>query len=161
MPAESPTPADISAVAAQLGRTPRDIRALAYRCGCGLPAVVETEARLEDGTPFPTVFYLTCSKASAAIGTLEAGGVMREMNERLANDPELRAAYAHAHADYLERRGDAVPEIAGISAGGMPTRVKCLHALLGHALAAGPGINPLGDEVREQLGAWWKDGPCA
>ena len=161
MPAEPPTPADIAAVAAQLGRTPRNIRAVAHRCGCGLPTVVETEARLEDGTPFPTVFYLTCSKASSAVGTLEASGVMREMNERLAVDPELRDAYAVAHADYLDRRGDAVPEIAGISAGGMPTRVKCLHALLGHALAAGPGVNPLGDEVREMLGEWWKDGPCA
>jgi hypothetical protein len=96
MPAEPPTRADIAAVAAQLCRTPRNIRAIAHRCGCGLPTVVETEARLEDGTPFPTVFYLTCSKASSAVGTLEASGVMREMNERLADDPELRDAYAIA-----------------------------------------------------------------
>jgi len=49
-----------------------------------------------------------------------------------------------------------VPEIAGISAGGMPTRVKCLHALAGHALAAGPGVNPIGDRALE-LSSWSPD----
>lgn len=160
MPAETPTDADLAAVAAQLGRTPRDIRTIAFRCPCGLPAVVETQARLGDGTPFPTVFYLTCTRASAEVGTLEANGVMREFSDELASDPDLRAAYAAAHIDYLARRGDDVPEISGISAGGMPTRVKCLHALLGHALAAGPGVNPIGDDVRARLGEWWAQGPC-
>ncbi|MGA0066849.1 MAG: DUF501 domain-containing protein, partial [Candidatus Nanopelagicales bacterium] len=64
---------------------------------------------------------------------------------------------------YLAARdvlGD-VPEIAGISAGGMPDRVKCLHVLLAHALAAGPGINPLGDRTRELVGEWWQGHPCA
>jgi hypothetical protein len=87
---------------------------------------------------------------------------MREMSDRLADDPELAAAYADAHRDYLRRRdaiGD-VPEIAGVSAGGMPTRVKCLHALVAHALAAGPGVNPFGDEALEALPPWWEVGRC-
>jgi hypothetical protein len=37
--------------------------------------------------------------------------------------------------------------------------VKCLHALLGHALAAGPGVNPLGDETLARVGEWWSR-PC-
>jgi hypothetical protein len=149
-------------VAAQLGRAPRAMRAIAHRCPCGLPAVVETSPRLPDGTPFPTVYYLTCPKAAAAVGRLEAAGVMRVMADRLRADPELADRYRAAHEAYLSRRrelGD-VPEIDGVSAGGMPTRVKCLHALLGHALAAGPGVNPLGDEVRDAIGAWWDGGPC-
>lgn len=160
MPAESATPEDIAAIAAQLGREPRGIRGIAHRCPCGRPDVVETEARLEDGTPFPTTFYLTCPRVSAMVGTLEADGVMRELAARLEADEEMRAHYAAAHLDYLQRRGDDVQEIAGVSAGGMPARVKCLHALLGHSLAAGPGVNPIGDEVRVMLGEWWESGPC-
>ncbi|MGQ7294808.1 DUF501 domain-containing protein [Quadrisphaera sp. KR29] len=158
---------DRGAVHRQLGRPPRGAASTAHRCPCGRPDVVATAPRLEDGTPFPTTFYLTCPRAASLVGTLEASGLMREMSARLEEDEELAASYRAAHADYLQRRGrleaelGEVPEIAGVSAGGMPTRVKCLHALLGHALAAGPGTNPLGDEVREALGEWWAEGPCA
>ncbi len=87
---------------------------------------------------------------------------MRQMSERLVADEGLAPAHRHAHEDYLRRRahlGD-VPEIAGVSAGGMPGRVKCLHALVAHALAAGPGVNPLGDEALGAAGTWWAAGPC-
>lgn len=151
--------ADVAAVAAQLGRPPRGLRAVAHRCGCGLPDVVETGPRLEDGSPFPTLYYLTCPRASAAIGRLEAGGVMREMTERLAAEEVLAAAYQGAHADYLSQR-DAIESLGtDISAGGMPTRVKCLHALVAHELAR-PGVNPLGREALDRLGDWSSAGPC-
>ncbi len=153
---------DEAAVAAQLGRTPRSIHEVGHRCPCGNPDVVTTEPRLDDGTPFPTTYYLTCPRAASRIGTLEASGLMREMQDRLAEDPELAAAYARAHEAYLAARTaiGEVPEIAGISAGGMPDRVKCLHVLAGQSLAQGSGVNPLGDEVLERLGAWWESGPC-
>ncbi|MCW2504214.1 MAG: hypothetical protein JWO79_2498 [Actinomycetia bacterium] len=154
--------ADRAAIAAQLGREPRGMHRVAHRCPCGSPDVVETLPRLPDGTPFPTTYYLTCPRAAAAIGTLESSGLMREMTERLAADPELAAQYTAAHEDYLARRSalGSVPEIDGISAGGMPTRVKCLHVLAGHALAAGPGVNVLGDETLAALPSWWAAGPC-
>ncbi|HET8682352.1 MAG TPA: DUF501 domain-containing protein [Micromonosporaceae bacterium] len=154
--------ADREVVAAQLGRPPRGTRAVAHRCPCGLPDVVETTPRLADGTPFPTLFYLTCPRAAAACSRLESAGVMRQMQARLAADPGLAAAYAAAHADYLARRDaiERVPEVSGVSAGGMPGRVKCLHVHLAHALAAGPGVNPLGDEVLGLVPPWWADGPC-
>jgi hypothetical protein len=154
--------ADREAVAAQLGRVPRAMRTVAHRCPCGRPDVVETAPRLDDGTPFPTLYYLTCPRAAAAIGRLEASGLMREMTQRLAADPELAGAYRQAHEAYLARRAELadVPEIAATSAGGMPTRVKCLHALVGHALAAGPGVNPLGDQALAALPPWWTAGPC-
>ncbi len=154
---------DLEAIAEQLGRQPRDIVRVAHRCPCGRPDVVVTSPRLADGTPFPTVYYLTCPRASSAVGRLEGSGLMREMEARLAEDPDLAAAYARAHDDYLAARESLgkVPEIEGISAGGMPDRVKCLHVLLAHSLAAGPGVNPLGDEARELVGEWWQAQSCA
>jgi len=154
--------ADLAAVGAQLGRPARGTAAVGHRCPCGLPDVVVTEPRLPDGTPFPTTYYLTCPRAASLIGTLEGSGLMREMESRLADDPELATSYAAAHASYLADREELgeVPEIAGVSAGGMPTRVKCLHVLAAHALAAGPGVNALGDEVLARLGEWWAEGPC-
>jgi hypothetical protein len=155
-----PTAADIAAVHEQLGRPPRGLRAVAHRCPCGNPDVVETQPRLEDGTPFPTLYYLTCPRAASAIGTLEADGVMKRMTARLAEDEDLAAAYRAAHEDYLARR-DAIEVLEGFpSAGGMPDRVKCLHVLAGHSLAAGPGVNPLGDETLAMLPDWWAKGPC-
>lgn len=155
-------PADAEVMARQLGRPVRGARAVGHRCACGNPDVVVTEPRLPDGTPFPTTFYLTCPRAASLIGTLEGGGVMREMSDRLAQDPDLAAAYAAAHERYLAAREELgeVPEIAGISAGGMPDRVKCLHVLAGQALAQGAGVNPLGDEVLDRIGPYWHDGPC-
>jgi hypothetical protein len=155
-------PGDRAAVAAQLGREPRAIHAVGHRCPCGLPDVVTTEPRLPDGTPFPTTFYLTCPRAASRIGTLEGSGLMREMADRLVEDTALAAAYTRAHERYLSARAELgeVPEIAGISAGGMPDRVKCLHVLAGQALAQGRGVNPLGDEVLDLLGEWWVEGRC-
>jgi len=155
-------PRDLAVVGEQLGRTPRGTRQVAHRCPCGLPDAVQTVPRLADGTPFPTLYYLTCPRAVAACSRLESAGLMKEMNARLATDSGLAERYRDAHEDYLARRAalGEVPEIARVSAGGMPSRVKCLHALLAHALAAGPGVNPLGDEVREQAEPWWTGGPC-
>ena len=160
-------PRDRDAIEAQLGRPPRAIHDVGHRCPCGNPDVVTTEPRLEDGTPFPTTFYLTCPRAASMIGTLEASGLMREMTDRLAQDAELRAGYERAHEAYLAARleiadatGQSVPEIDGVSAGGMPARVKCLHVLAGQSLAQGRGVNPLGDEVLDALGQWWTEGPC-
>ncbi len=160
MNAPAPTPAELDVIAHQLGRPPRAVRAIAHRCGCGLPDVVETWPRLDDGTPFPTLYYLTCPRAVAAVSRLESGGVMREMTARLACEGDLAAAYAVAHQDYLARR-DALERLPGSpGVGGMPARVKCLHVLVAHSLAVGPGINPLGDEALAALPAWGMNGPC-
>ena len=159
------TQSDAEAVAAQLGRAPRGLRAVAHRCPCGLPDAVETAPRLPDGTPFPTLYYLTCPRATAAVSGLEAAGMMREMTARLGDEP-IRAAYEQAHRDYLVRR-DAAAADEGLeplppgtqSAGGMPDRVKCLHALVAHELAA-PGVNVFGREALAAAGQWWSRGPC-
>jgi len=160
--AESAAPTNREVVAAQLGRPPRAIRDVAHRCPCGNPDVIETSPRLPDGTPFPTLYYLTCPRVTSAIGSLEASGLMREMTVRLGTDATLAAAYRSAHESYLARREEIehVDEIDGISAGGMPNRVKCLHVLVAHSLAVGRGVNPLGDEALDRLEPWWTAGPC-
>jgi hypothetical protein len=157
---------DAAVLAAQLGRSPRAVLDVACRCPCGLPCVIETAPRLDDGMPFPTLYYLTCPKAAAAISTLEASGEMKRMAHRLAGDDGLRSEYRAAHRDYLQRRAVAAraaglqPLPAGTqSAGGMPERVKCLHALAAHELAV-PGINPFGREALAAIGEWWRAGPC-
>ena len=157
---------DLVAVAKQLGRSPRGARAVAHRCPCGLPDVIETAPRLPDGTPFPTLYYLTCVRACAAASRLEASGLMREMTVRLGTDQGLRAEYLAAHRDYAARR-TAAAAAAGVAplppdtptAGGMPDRVKCLHALAAQELAV-PGSNPLGREALTLMGEWWAAGPC-
>jgi hypothetical protein len=157
-PFDPPTDADVAVVSAQLGRPARGVIGIAARCVCGNPTVVATSPRLPDGTPFPTLYYLSHPGATAAMSTLEATGVMAELQATL--EGEVVDAYRAAHESYLADRAsiDDVPEISGFSAGGMPDRVKCLHALAGHALAAGPGVNPIGDAALER--STWSPDRC-
>ncbi|HEV2779165.1 MAG TPA: DUF501 domain-containing protein [Actinophytocola sp.] len=154
------TEADRAEVARQLGREPRALRAVVHRCPIGHPTVVQTHPRLPDGSPFPTLYYLTCPRLTALVSRLEASGLMRRMTERLGADPELAAAYLAAHRAYLAERDAIEPLGTEVSAGGMPGRVKCLHVHVAHALAAGPGVNPFGDEVLALLADEWPAGPC-
>jgi hypothetical protein len=149
-----PAAGDVETIRAQLGRTPRGLLGVAARAADGTPMVIVTDPLLPGGSPFPTFYYLTLPALVSACSTLEAEGWMAGFTRRLAAEPELADAYAQAHERYLADR-DAVrvvPELAGISAGGMPARVKCVHAVVGHALAAGPGVNPAGDQALRDLG---------
>lgn len=156
LPFETPATArDLEVMYHQLGRTMRGVHSIARRCACGAPAVVRTAPRLNDGTPFPTSFYLTLPSLVEAASRLEAAGTLTEWTAELQGDPQLQQQYHKAHERYLARRAELgeVEEIAGISAGGMPQRVKCLHAAVGHSLAEGPGINPFGDRTLEKVAA--------
>ncbi|MDO5617540.1 DUF501 domain-containing protein [Kocuria sp.] len=164
----APTELDLQVLSRQLGRTVRDVVEIPARCVCGNPLVAATAPRLSNGTPFPTVFYLAHPVITAAVSRLEAEGAMYAMTDRLAQDADLAASYESSHRDFLAERErirvasgtGEVPEIEGISAGGMPTRVKCLHVLVGHALAAGPGVNRLGDETLEMIAQTWDGLSC-
>ena len=140
-------------MAGQLGREPRGVLQIAYRCPNGEPGVVKTAPKLPDGTPFPTLYYLTHPVLTAAASRLESTGMMREMAERLRREPELAAGYRRAHESYLAERDAIEPLGTTVSAGGMPDRVKCLHVLIAHSLAKGRGTNPLGDEALAVLAA--------
>lgn len=164
----TPSAEDLQTLSRQLNRPVRDVVEIGARCVCGNPLVATTAPRLSSGIPFPTTYYLTHPVITAAVSRLEAAGEMNQMNERLTTDTQLAGAYREAHDSYLANRDaigqrsgtGAVPEIDGVSAGGMPTRVKCLHVLVGHSLAAGPGVNPLGDEALGSIVEWWTKDKC-
>lgn len=141
-----------------LGRYPEGMACVGAR-GNGriLAVVVKSIVR---GRPFPTVFYLTDKRLCRRASQLESAGFMKGWQERLKTDEELGRAYLRAHLMYLCFRGEvekatkAEPYPFPFSAGGMPERVKCLHALLAQSLVMGPGINPIGDETAREMEVW-------
>jgi hypothetical protein len=156
------TGTDRALLTRELGRAPRGVIGVAYRCGHGVPAVVQTAPELEDGTPFPTLYYLCCSVLNAAVSRMESAGVMAAMTARLTEDGDLAGAYRRAHDSYLATRNALGDRGTGVSAGGMPDRVKCLHVLIAHSLAVGRGVNPLGDEAVDSLAGFFRgEPPCA
>ena len=144
---EEPNEAELQRVAEQLGRTPRGVVTISYYTPDGEPGVVMTAPRLSDGTPFPTLYYLTEPRLVAEASRMEATHVMKEMTERLHASPELQANYQAAHQHYLQKRNSMEDLGTEFSGGGMPGRVKCLHVLMAYALSEGPGVVLLGDEA--------------
>lgn len=138
---------DLQAVAAQLGRTPRGVVEISYRCPDGQPGVIMTTPKLDDGTPFPTLYYLTDPRLTAEASRLEVAHVMKWMTNRLQADTALQADYRKAHDYYLEKRNAMADLGTDFSGGGMPDRVKCLHVLIAYALAEGPDHFRLGAEA--------------
>ena len=139
--------ADLDSVAEQLGRMPRGVLGIAYRTPDGAPAVVKTAPKLEDGTPFPTLYYLTEPRLTAEASRLEVAQVMKWMENRLGEDADLAADYRAAHEHFLAKRNEIEDLGTDFSGGGMPDRVKCLHVLIAYALAEGPGHFRLGTEA--------------
>jgi hypothetical protein len=158
--ARAPLAADEATCAAEMiGRPLRGRSAAAVRCAWGLPAVLRVDPALDDGTPFPTVFWLACPLAVTHVARLESQGVMSELTERVRAEPDLATEYADAHQRYVALRDRLGPPVPGDpSAGGMPDRVKCLHALYAHYLATGD--NPVGAWVAEQVEPMACAAPC-
>ncbi len=134
-------PVEKAVVSALLGRPSRGESAVAHRCTHGLPTVVRVSPRLKDGTPFPTVFWLTCPLVKRNVGTLEADQVMVGLNQRLAEEPELAAEYAAGSERFVAFRDELGGPLPGnTSAGGMPGHIKCLHVHAGHTLATNDNV---------------------
>ncbi len=149
---------DATLVRSQLGRPPRGRWAVARRCHLGIAMVIESHPRLDDGSPFPTLFWLTCPLLVKRASKLEAAGFMRELTARLAADFSLHERVGAGVARYTARR-DALEAIApSTPAGGGPDRIKCLHAHLAHELADPP--NAVGGITLAATG--WPDcvAPC-
>ena len=156
--AEGASSRDIARVTAQLGRYPRGMVAVGARCVCGNPLAVVTRPLLPGGIPFPTTCYLTSPEAVKAVSHVEASGDMALYTSMIGQDERVRQAYERAHDLYLafrhvlaQRLGDSEEHLANISAGGMPVRVKCLHALVAQSLVMGRGVNPIGDMVLDRV----------
>jgi uncharacterized protein len=150
--------ADRRLIEAEIGRDVRGSVAVAARCRYGLPAVVRTAPLLPDGTPFPTLYWLACPAARVAVGRLEAAGWNAKLSDRVAAEPDLAAAHAAAHTSYLAQR-DIMARLPGDpGVGGLPGRVKCLHALYAHQAAT--GANPIGRIVGQAVDPIDCPGPC-
>jgi uncharacterized protein len=146
-------------ISAQIGRPARGAPAIVHRCQFGLPTVVRVDPRLEDGTPFPTTFWLACPVLRSRVGTLEADHAMVGLNERLEHDEDLARDYAAGHERYVEFRDDLDDPLPGApGAGGMPRHIKCLHVHAAHHLATGD--NPVGEWTVEHATPAPCAGPC-
>lgn len=144
---------------AQLGRPARGRPAVVHRCRWGLPTVVRVDPTLEDGTPFPTTFWLACPALRSGIGTLEADQCMVGLNDRLQEDGAFAGEYAAAHERYVAFRDELGGPLAGDpGAGGMPGYVKCLHVHAAHHLATGD--NPVGEWTVDAASPVRCSGPC-
>jgi hypothetical protein len=140
---------------------PRSARPGARHAACPTPATPPARRpprRLPDGTPFPTLYWLTCPAARAAVGRLEAAGWNARLSERVAAEPDLAQAHAGAHASYLAQRNalGRLPGDPGV--GGLPGRVKCLHVLYAHEVAT--GSDPVGRIARRAVDPVDCPGPC-
>ena len=148
------TDGDRALVESQLGRPARGSWRVARRCHLGIPMVIENHPILDDGSPFPTLFWLTCPILVKRASALEASGYMSELTAELARVPGLRARHVDALGRYRDRRNKHEPIAdAGASPGGGPDRIKCLHAHTAHELADGP--NAIGARALERAG--WPD----
>ena len=133
----------------QIGRPVRADSEVVSQCHLGLPVVVRVPPLLDDGTPFPTLFWLTCPLASSRIGRLEGGGGVKRMEAKAEADEDFADALEAAHESYRAERDRLLPEGAAPApsggVGGSRAGVKCLHAHYAHTRAG--GHNPVGDLV--------------
>ncbi len=159
---ERVTIAEADLIARQIGRPPRGEFTVASRCPHGFPQVLEV-LPLMDGTPFPTLYWLSCPLLCHAVSDLEAAGWVSRLEERVAGDEQLRGALERSHCDYiaarwrslaaddrraLGTRGLKLLEERGIGGIADRRRLKCLHLHVAHALA---GTNPIGSIVLGML----------
>jgi hypothetical protein len=145
---------DRAVVAAQLGREPRSVVDVVARCHLDLPVVIAVPPHLDDGTPFPTRYWLTCPLAVRRIGRIESRGGVRAAEDRVAADPALRARFDAASERYRTERdalvaADAPPYVPTGGVGGTQRGVKCLHAHYADHVAGND--NPVGDMTAAEI----------
>ena len=138
-------------VAAQIGRPLRAEAGIEVRCHLGLPVVVSVPPILDDGTPFPTRYWLSCPLAGRRIARLESGGAISRLESFVESNAELSDALAEANQRYERERAEAVPAgsspaPAGGIGGNQGEGLKCLHAH--YADTAAGNRNPVGEIVR-------------
>jgi hypothetical protein len=145
----------------QLGRVVRGDARVAARCPYGEVEVIATPPLLPDGTPFPTLYWLSCPLLQRNVSGLENGDFRGLLRRKLEEEPGFAEALRRAEGEYIAAREEWAGEmqvaeesrgyfsgregIGGTVAGGL----KCLHAHLAHYLAG--GVNPVGEAVAEAL----------
>lgn len=144
---------DRQVIEVQIGRPLRADSDTVSRCHLGLPVVVRVPPILDDGTPFPTLFWLTCPLAVTRIGRLEGAGGVKRMEQRAMSDQEFVERLDGAHRSYAAERDELVAEgsspVPSGGVGGARVGVKCLHAHYAHTRAGGE--NPVGELVSDWI----------
>jgi hypothetical protein len=150
---------DREVVTVQIGRRPYEGAEVVSRCHLDLPVVIKVPPILEDGTPFPTLYWLTCPLASTRVGRLESGGGVRRMEGKASSDPLFAGGLERANDEYRRERDSLLPEgidpVPTGGVGGAVGGVKCLHAHYAHTRVG--GANPVG----ELVASWVEPLDCA
>lgn len=153
---------DREVVEAQIGRSLRAPSETVSRCHLGLPVVVEVPPVLDDGTPFPTLYWLTCPLATTRIGRLEGAGGVKRMEAKADADPEFGEGVAAANVSYAAERDRKLPDgtdhVPSGGVGGVGEGIKCLHAHYAHTRAGGE--NPVGRVVAAWIEPLDCEQPC-
>lgn len=153
---------DRTVIEVQIGRPLRAESEVVARCHLGMPVVVRVPPHLDDGTPFPTLYWVTCPLAVTRIARLEGAGGVKRMESKAAADAEFRARLDAAHASYASERDGLIQDRdaprPGGGVGGAGTGVKCLHAHYAHTAAGGE--NPIGEVIADWIGPLDCDVPC-
>ena len=151
---EQLTEADIAIITEQLGRRPRAAVHIAARCPAGHPAVLVNHPIHTEGgriAPFPTLYWLSCPELGRAVSRLEMGGLIQQLDQRLAEDDDLAADLRADHERYIAQRWQRLSDDERVAVreaglhdmlhqrgiGGLShwRSVKCLHLHLAHHLA--------------------------
>ena len=154
---------DQEIIATQIGRPLRAKSEVVSRCHLDLPVVVMVPPNLDDGTPFPTLFWLTCPLATTRIGRIEGAGGVKRMEAKASADVEFRRRLEEANEAYAARRDSMVegtdgPLPSGGVGGVVGDGIKCLHAHYAHT--RGGGENPVGELVAAWVEPLDCDNPC-
>jgi len=146
-------------VRVQLGREPMGNWSVQKYCSSGHPQVLKVHplvARKGKVTPFPTLFWLTCTHYRQSISRLEAEGYIAKVNEILGNDTTMAAKFVENQEEYRNLRFDELdqedqkfleerPQMQlklrmGIGGSHNKSRIRCLHENFAHFLATGNNV---------------------
>ncbi|XKH60551.1 DUF501 domain-containing protein [Halomonas sediminis] len=157
-----PDARQLAIIAEQLGRAPRGIEAVAATDDSGTPLVLRM-APIIDDKPFPTLYWLCSERLKVEISHIEADGVIKQLEQRLQQEPDFLATYHQSHHAYVASRwafmsGPQKAEVARLGytqvltqrgIGGISNwdQVRCLHTQYAHHL----GSNSPADNV---IGQW-------
>ena len=147
---------DSKIVEQQIGRKLRTDSEVSCRCHFNIPAVIKVPPKLDDGTPFPTTYWLTCPMYNKKIGSLESHGLIKELDKEIINNPELKKQWKSRQISYEQERErletkDMGPKASG-GVGGATESIKCLHSHTADELSTGQNV--IGKIVIESIGGF-------
>ena len=150
-------------VETQLNRSLRSKVDVVASCHFNLPAVIKVPSNLDDGTPFPTSYWLTCPMYNKKVGSLESQGLIKELDKQLNENKDLNQQWAERQKSYEEERNrenknkeNLINPTGGV--GGAKESIKCLHSHLADELATQKNI--IGKIVLESVGSFNCEEPC-